>query len=419
MALKIGLALTDEGRNRENKRFQINSFLILLSSLTNAFFGFLFWVIAARLYPQSEIGIASGLISALALGFTFSRLGLDQSIVKFFPQGDKKSILMTSSIIVLASSLIIGVILIALSPIWLSQAEFSFGTSIAFILFLMAISLAWLLGRSFIAVRKNSHYFIQILISNSKVLFILFLTSLGAFGIFFSYGLAFAVAIIFSLIFLLRLLGSGQYSFDRSYLRKSFAFSSGTYVYGFFMLLPMQVLPLLVLNDMGTNEAAIYYLVYAFTSLLFVIPDAFGTTLFVEGSHGRPLGHLYKKSAITIVTLLVLVVVFYSLFGKQILGIIGDEYVGGFQLLQIMALSSFLVAVVIVYYSHLLVNGRVKLLILLSVITSVIQIGTSYLLIGTFGILGVGYSWLICYLIMSAIVGVLIVRERRRDHVHI
>jgi O-antigen/teichoic acid export membrane protein len=380
----------------------VNSLLLMLSSITNALFGFLFWMIAARLYPQSEIGIASGFISALTLGFTFSKLGLDQSLVKFFPQGDKKSILITSIIVVSISSLFIGLILLALSQYWLSQGQFSPEIGIAFILFLVMVSIAYIFGRSFIAIRKVGHFFIQTLFVNSKILFILMLTSF-----------AYLIAVIFSVFFLIRLLGPGKSKFDRIYLQKSLRFSLGTYLYGFLMLLPMQILPLIALNRIGAEEAAIYYLVYTFMSLLFVVPDAFGTTLFVEGSHGRSLSHLYRKSIITVICLLAIAVTIFCIFGDSILGIIGEEYIAGFQLMKIMSLSSFLVAVVIIYNSYLMIKGRMKTLVFLSALISIIHILTAFLLVGSLGILGLGYSWPICYSIIGVIICLLVINERR------
>ncbi len=36
-----------------------NSFFIMLSSITNAGFGFFFWMIAARLYSAEDVGLIS------------------------------------------------------------------------------------------------------------------------------------------------------------------------------------------------------------------------------------------------------------------------------------------------------------------------------------------------------------------------
>ena len=44
-----------------------NSFFIMLTSISNAGFGFIFWMFAAKLYPKEDVGIATALISSMAL----------------------------------------------------------------------------------------------------------------------------------------------------------------------------------------------------------------------------------------------------------------------------------------------------------------------------------------------------------------
>ena len=76
-----------------------NSFFIMLTSISNAGFGFFFWMLAAKLYPKKDVGIATALISSMALLVLLSRLGLDQSLIRFFPERDKSSVFGTSAVI--------------------------------------------------------------------------------------------------------------------------------------------------------------------------------------------------------------------------------------------------------------------------------------------------------------------------------
>ncbi|MFX0206840.1 MAG: oligosaccharide flippase family protein, partial [Candidatus Hodarchaeota archaeon] len=76
-----------------------NSFLIMLTSISNAAFGLIFWIIAAKIYSKEDVGIATALISSLGLLVLLSRFGFDQSIIRFFPEGDKSKIFSTSAII--------------------------------------------------------------------------------------------------------------------------------------------------------------------------------------------------------------------------------------------------------------------------------------------------------------------------------
>lgn len=54
-----------------------NSLFMILASLASSGFGFLFWLIAARLYGQDEVGTATAILSSAFLIVSITRLGLD------------------------------------------------------------------------------------------------------------------------------------------------------------------------------------------------------------------------------------------------------------------------------------------------------------------------------------------------------
>jgi len=56
--------------------------------------GFVFWMLAAKLYPKEDVGIATALISSMSL-VLLSIFGLDFYIIHFFPEKDKNNIFST------------------------------------------------------------------------------------------------------------------------------------------------------------------------------------------------------------------------------------------------------------------------------------------------------------------------------------
>ncbi len=63
-----------------------NSIYISLSSLTTTLAGFIFWAVAARLYPAGDVGVASAIVSALNLTFQLSMLGMNFALIRFYPE---------------------------------------------------------------------------------------------------------------------------------------------------------------------------------------------------------------------------------------------------------------------------------------------------------------------------------------------
>jgi len=53
-----------------------NAYFLMFSSLTSAGSGFFFWLIAARFYSTTDIGLASAMISAMGLISMLSLLGI-------------------------------------------------------------------------------------------------------------------------------------------------------------------------------------------------------------------------------------------------------------------------------------------------------------------------------------------------------
>ena len=122
-----------------------NSFFIMASSFVAAGFGFFFWMIAARLYSQADVGIATALMSSMGLLILISRLGLDQSVIRFFPSRDKNKVLGTAILVPTAMALGAGVVFIAAVDI--ISPELTIVRTIAppYLPFLGAHSITWVL----------------------------------------------------------------------------------------------------------------------------------------------------------------------------------------------------------------------------------------------------------------------------------
>lgn len=383
-----------------------NSFYILLTLITGAIFGFLFWIVAAKIYPQSVVGINTALISAVSLIAIISFLGLDQAIIRFFPEGNKLKILTTSCTVITCATLIFGVLFVLGIGIWSPQLSIISENILPFFMALVAFTLTTPTAHAFIAMRKGEYYFYQNLVLGLRIILIL-LPFMGKLGIFLSFGISAVMALLFSIIFIYKLNISTDIPenlLDTHFLRESFHFSAGNYFFVLFITTPIYLLPIIVLNLLGSEQTAYYYISYTIASLLFMISSAFSTSLFVEGSHGESLRKNALKSLTAIFMLLLPIAVILFIFGGYILGLIGENYVQGLELLRAMIISSFFYAICQIYFSIGRVQKKVKKLILIGFMIFILLIGLSYFLMSKLGILGVGYAWIISYLIVSLVV---------------
>jgi O-antigen/teichoic acid export membrane protein len=392
-----------------------NSFFIMLTSLSSAGFGFFFWMLAAKLYPKEDVGIATALISSMGLLLLLSRFGLDVSIIRFFPEKDKSSIFSTTALITTFFTVVMGLIFIIGIDIWSPELRIlsSMQNTALYILFISASSIVALTTVSFYAVRKAQYSFIQSLMVGSRVLILIPFVFLGAMGIYGAVGASFIIAGVVSLFLLSRSGVTLSLRFDRKYLNEAFHFSAGNFIAGLLMTAPAQILPLMVLNVLGAQETAHYYIAFAITSLLFTIPNALSTSLFVEGSHGEGLKKATIKSLRAILLLMMPAALILYFAGGWLLGLIGKDYAAsGLELLQIMVFSSFFMAVTSVYMTIKKVQKDISGIIFISGLMFSLLIGLGYVFMLSYGVAGIGYAYVASYGIGALAVGVIVWREK-------
>jgi len=383
-----------------------SSLFLVLSSVFNAGCGFFFWMIAARIYSLEDVGLATALISSLGLVVLFSRLGFDFTIIRFFPSGDKARIFSTSLIITTVATLLVEMAYIMLIDFYAPTLSFlkEPGYALAFLLIGAVNSMATITGNTFVADRKADHYFFQNIFMALRVPLLVPLVFLGTFGIFSSLGLSFLVASFFGLIVLRRSLMITRPKIDEDFIRRSLKFSSWNYASSILSMVPTLVLPIMILNMQGEAEAAKYYIAFAIGNLILIIPNSLGTSLFVEGSYGEGLKKSVMRAVGASLVLLVPAVLVLFFYGDLLLGLLREEYLEAFDLLRVLALSSFFVTVYSLFIPIQNVRMKVESIVKLNIIRCFLLLGLSYLLMQQYGILGVGYGWMITYSIIAVMI---------------
>ncbi len=297
-------------------------------------------------------------------------------------------------------SIIVGIIFIAWS-LHSSQDlkdHISINIAILFIFVIISNVITNLTGITFTALRKSEYYFIQNLMVSSKILIIFLLIDFGAMGIFGSLGLSFILAAILSFYLIARTGIIQKITIDWKYLSDSFRYSVGNYLVGLFQISPNLIIPIMVLDLLGAVNAAYYYVSYSVVTVLFMLPQSLSTSLFVEGSHGRPLRSSAIKSITAVFIMLIPSVIFLYFFGDVILGFFGQEYaIHGIDLFRILIFSSFLISINYIYSAILRIQQNVRELIALNGIIFIVLIVFGYLLMNYIGLNGIGYAWIISY----------------------
>ena len=389
-----------------------NSLYLMLNSIIVTGLGFFFWMINTRLFSTEDIGLATALISVMGVITGLSLLGLNVGLIRYLPSSKRKNekINTVFTSVMLSSIIVASIFLIfvdAISP-ELGFLRKNIIFSIAFIAFMIIASFDFIIDSIFTAYRNTKY----ILVKNTifgifKLIFPFFLIFLGAYGIFSSWMVSMLIALIISFIILIvKFNYVPKFEFHKKTIKDIGKYSFGNYVSGFIGGLPIMILPLLILNKLGAELVAYYYIAMMIAGLLFIIPHATSQSLFVEGSYSeKELGRQIKKAVKIISLLLIPAIILIVFFGQYLLMLFGKEYaIEGFRFLQVIAVGGIFVGVNAVFISIFKVQKRIKEILFKSIIGSTLIIGLTYLFLSKgSGLSGVGYAWIIGQITISLV----------------
>jgi len=390
-----------------------NAGYLMMNSGSTAVIGFIFWMVAARLYSIEAVGMSSAIISAVGLLTLLSNLGLGYGLIGFLPgSGAKTKVVINSCFTIVGLiSMVLSFIYLAGLSIW-SPALLPFRELplffIAFVAVTVASTLKGLIDQTFIAKRRAGFTLAQGLIfSLLRFIPLIALASFyHIFGIFSSWGIAILAAIIISLfLFLPRI--QTDYRFSPAIMKKvpneMIRFSSANYISTLLWSIPNYVLPLMVLNILGVEANAYFYIGWSVAAILASIPTATSFSLFAEGAWNmKNLREEVKRSLKLTLVLLIPAVIILVLLGDKILLFFGKAYSeNAIKLVWILALSSLPMGINHIYFGIKRVEMKMKNLVVLSGLMTIIMLGLSWTLLPLMGILGVGVARLVSQAVIA------------------
>jgi O-antigen/teichoic acid export membrane protein len=394
-----------------------NAFYLMLNTACTSVLGFVFWYIMARYFSSLDVGIGSALNSASGLISSFAGLGLGIGLVRFVPELKEGAVRLLNSAFTLAGVAAITGALIYLSGVkhWAPALIFlckNYWLAGFFVLFTMSLVLSGLIDQSFIAVRTSSYVFWKNLMASliKLPLPVLVFASLKGFGIFTGVGIALLIAIAVALYLFLPQAYSGYFprpAWDRDMLKQVLPFSFTNYLSGLLNNIPTYIYPLMILNVMGPEQNAYFYMAWMIAIVLRIIPGSLAQSLFAEGAHnpgslggGDGRRALFMAFILTIPTAGVV-----ALLGGWVLHFFGHAYAqNGTGVLRILVLSIIPFCINSFFITVNQVKKRVPLIIGQSAYLAVISIGLGYWLLCKNGIEGIGIAYVIAQLSWAVIV---------------
>ena len=320
--------------------------------------GFVFWTLAARLYPAAEVGLASAAISAAVFTATVAMFGLPYALVRFSPAAGAERAILTSTalLVVTIAGALGGAFLVAGIGLWApALTELAPPPVLAAVVVPLAAATGAAGMLVYVAVaRRDARPALAGGVTQGAVkcvLVILFAVAFPRAGIalvvIWLFGTAAAVLLQ---IWLLR--AHVTLRVDVRLLRLDFLrYSAGNYAGDLAWSAPGLLFPLLVVARLGAEANAYFYVAWAITSLLLAIPDAVASSLLAEGSHDPGDTDEHVTRAFGLALAFVLPAIGLCWFGAPLLlGLFGVDYAAnGIETLRILSLAALPVSVNILH----------------------------------------------------------------------
>ena len=378
-----------------------NSIFLMASTGLTAVLGLLFWRLVAHLFTPTRVGLATSLISAISLISYMSLCGLNSTLIRFpAPARIRNSqITMSLAAVCTAAFLISSGYLLGL-PLYGQKLMFMRDSpmlSAMFVAFCVAAALNVITDTVFISARIPQYNLLAdgVIQGVAKLILPIFLVGFGALGIVGATGGGYVIAVVASLALMWwRLDYRPDVKTRGTGLRKYYKFSFASYLSSLIGLMPTLVLPLVVLQQLGADQTAYYYIAFQVASMLTGVCTGVGESMFSEASHDLSItGEVFRRSAKIMAIAIVPAAVILAVGSRLLLTFFGAAYsTNASSLLSVMSIGAVAVALNIWGSSALRVHRRLRAMLVSNVFFLVVSVGLAMLLASK-GLVWVGWAW--------------------------
>jgi O-antigen/teichoic acid export membrane protein len=367
-----------------------NSLYLMLNSGLQAAAGFVFWVIAARLFSVSEVGLATALFSAVGIIAFAALLGLNSTVVRHLPRSSERNVLITAAMtLVSGCGVFLALCYLALIPVVSPKLDFVIhnpGMAVGVVLLGGVFGPLNLLTDSIFIGLRQARY--NAIVDGGvggvvKIVAALLVAGAGAYGLFVASAIGYAAAAVASLALLIAvnkfrpsLRGA------RAVLRPLMRFSAANYVGTLLTLLPTFLIPLIVLDRIGVHASAYYYVAFQMVSLLFAGVFAVEQAFLSEGSHEEgELRAVMRRSWRLLALFCLPATVILAVGARWLLLLFGHDYsVNGTDVLIVLATAALPFGLFNWLLTVLRLIGRLGFIIAGNVIYALLTCGLAWLL---------------------------------------
>ena len=382
-------------------KLYVSVFYLWATMLITLATGFMFWLVAARLYPPDEVGLASGLVSLLFLAALMSQggLGFGASNLIHRWEGGASEVINASVTSAIIFAIVSGVSTVLIAPLWIADFADLREPWLAgvFIAAIGALSANLILDQCFVSLRRAHYVALKDLsVGVSRVAFTLILIPLGGTGIVLAVALSALLGLALSFVLARKAL-PGFIPIPRArvgLLRVLLPYSATSYLAELFLAAPRLVLPLLVLRQLGPTMAGYFVAPWMALFVLYGATGAVSNAYFAEGiRRDGNTRHLFRQGLLGAGFVSVIGVIALVLVGDKFLLLYGKAYsFEASNLLRYGALMVLPVLLLQMIINAARVNGDAFLLVTLPLTNAVVAVVAAVFFLPVFAIEGGAFA---------------------------
>ncbi|MGO9959042.1 MAG: lipopolysaccharide biosynthesis protein [Solirubrobacteraceae bacterium] len=371
--------------------------------------GYGFWVIAAREFSASTVGLATGLVSLMTITSVATNVG-GSAMVQLLPRRETTeawSRTLSAGVIAgCAASTFAALAILPLVPL-LSHNLVDVQRPEVAALYVVGTALLTLstgLDFVFIAERQSRLTSVRAAVFGVSRIAIV-VVPLATATLYRSVTLIFGSWVLATLISCLvgawmvrryvrreaRLRLAGAWGELRLIVRSL----AGNYLITLGNVLPTYLLPLVVITRLSKADSAYFYIAWMVGNVFFMISSTTGSSLFAEGSHDpEALRAKVIASARFTAALVAPAILVAAVLGREILTVFGPAYAShGYLLLLILAVSAIPDAVSNLYIPLLRVRNRLRSGAALTVGMAMFSVVAGWIVAPDLGLIGIAAAW--------------------------
>ena len=383
-----------------------NAYALMANTAGNSILGLLYWVLAARTFPDAAVGRGNALIALMMLVSTFTQLNWSGALIRFLPRAGRSAQRMLVTAYVMATALAAVAAAAVMAYCHFARAPddplyVSTGVAVWFVVSTMAWSVFNLQDAALTGLRsavwvplENGLYGLVKLV----LLVVVARSSLSE-GVFASWTVpVIALLVPVNLLLFRRIMprhATAQPDAQQMPARGVLArYMAGDYAAQAFTQLSSTFLAVLVVSLLGAAQGAYYLPAQTAFAAMGMLATAITSSLVVEAARDEAATHRLARAMLRRICVLVLPAgAFVALAAPWLLELFGSQYrAAATTVLQLMMLSLLPRVPVALYVTKCRLENRTGMLALLQGTQAALVVGGTALFAPTAGLVAVGWS---------------------------